>query len=101
MCCFELVSGLKINYHKSSLMGGIVSGPFLSSVSKILNCKVVAVPFRYLGLPVGANPRKASTWQPVIGALSKRLGSWKNRYLFTGGRVVLLISSIPIYFCPL
>lgn len=38
--CFELVSVLKIKYHKSSLMGVNVNGPFLSSAVEFLNCKV-------------------------------------------------------------
>lgn len=59
------------------------------------------IPFKYLGLPVGANRRKVVTWQPVIDALNKRLGAWKNRHLSMGGKVVLLnsvLSVIRIYF---
>lgn len=84
--CYELLSGLKINYHKSSLIGVNVSRPFLTSEAEFLNYKLAALLFWYLGLPVGANLRKLSTWQPVIDALSKRLMSWKNKYLSIGGR---------------
>lgn len=53
---------------------------FLCLIADFLNYKVRVTPFRYIGLPVGANPRRASTWQPMIDALEKRLGSWKNKY---------------------
>jgi hypothetical protein len=50
---------------------------------------------------VGANPRKLSTWKPVIKAIEKRLASWRNRYVSLGGRVILLnsiLSLIPIFY---
>jgi hypothetical protein len=55
---FEMVSGLKVNFHKSCLMGVNVSTGFLGMASSFLNCKVGSLPFMYLGLPVGANARK-------------------------------------------
>lgn len=76
--CFELVSGLKIYYHKSSFMGVNISDAFMRSVADFLNCKVVGLPFRYLGLPVGANLRKLSTWKPMLNSVSRKLGSWKK-----------------------
>lgn len=50
---FEMVSGLKVNFHKSCLMGVNVSAEFLGMASSFLNCKVGSLPFMYLGLPVG------------------------------------------------
>jgi hypothetical protein len=32
----------------------------------------------FLGVPVGANPRRRETWKPVVEALSKRLSSWNG-----------------------
>ncbi|MCI17398.1 LINE-1 reverse transcriptase like, partial [Trifolium medium] len=70
---FELVSGLKVNFFKSSLMGVNVSPTFMRLASIFLNCRVSQIPFRYLGLPVGANPRSRSTWEPMLDSLQKRL----------------------------
>ncbi|MCI26093.1 LINE-1 reverse transcriptase like, partial [Trifolium medium] len=56
---FEMVSGLKVNFWKSNLMGVNVPQDFLSLASAFLNCRVCSIPFKYLGLPVGANPRRA------------------------------------------
>jgi hypothetical protein len=43
-----------INIHQS----------WLQEAANILNCKIGSTPFKYLGLPIGANPRRIPTWQP-------------------------------------
>jgi hypothetical protein len=98
---FELCSGLKVNFRKSSLMGVNVSQDFMRLASIFLNCRVGVLPFNYLGLPVGANPRRASTWEPMLNSLRKRLGVWGNKYVSLGGRIVLLnsvLNAIPIFY---
>lgn len=54
--CFELVSGLKVNFHKSSLMGLNVEEDFMVTAADYLNCKLGSFSFMYLGLPVGGKP---------------------------------------------
>jgi hypothetical protein len=98
---FELMSGLKVNFTKSRLFGVNVENDFITIAAKFLNCKLGTIPFVYLGLPVGANPRKEATWKPVIDILQKRLYSWQNRYVSLGGRVIFInsvLASIPIYY---
>jgi hypothetical protein len=98
---FEMCSGLKINFWKSSLIGVNVSQDFLRVASAFLNCRTCALPFKYLGLPVGTNPRRASTWEPLLVSLRKRLGLWANKYVSLGGHIVLLnsvLNSIPIFY---
>lgn len=66
-----------------------------------MNCREDFLPFKYLGLPVGANPTRMSTWEPLLECLKKRLNSWGNKYVSLGGRVVLLnamLNTIPIFF---
>lgn len=63
---FELVSSLKVNFHKSSIFGQNVENDFLVAAADFLNCRLGSLPFIYLGLPVGANPRRLETWKPVI-----------------------------------
>jgi hypothetical protein len=82
-------------------MGVNVSSSFLEGAASFLHCKLGSLPFTYLGLPVGANPRLASTWDPVVKTIEKRLLSWRNRYVSLGGRVVLInsvLASIPVFF---
>ena len=48
--CFELVSRLKINFHKSKLAGINVDRFTLETYAKTLNCNIMQMPFKYLGL---------------------------------------------------
>jgi hypothetical protein len=98
---FELVSGLKVNFSKSRLFGVNIPPNFLEGAASFLHCIIGSLPFIYLGLPVGANPRRTSTWDPVIKTIEKRLFSWRNRYVSLGGRVVLIntvLASIPVFY---
>lgn len=58
---FNLVSSLRVNFAKSSLIGVNFSEEFLTMDARFLNCKRESLPFKYLKLPVGENPRKAFT----------------------------------------
>jgi hypothetical protein len=98
---FEMVSGLKVNFWKSCIMGANVSEEFLEMASIFLNCRRGMIPFKYLGLPVGANPKKLSTWEPMLKVVRGRLGSWGNKYVSLGGRIVLInavLNVIPIFY---
>ncbi|XP_058759055.1 uncharacterized protein LOC131632268 [Vicia villosa] len=98
---FELVSGLKVNFHKSSLIGINVSLDWLEEAASVLNCKVGNTQFKYLGLAVGCNHRRKGIWKLVIDIVRNRLTSWNNNQLSIGGRIVLLKSvllSLPVYY---
>ena len=64
----------------------------MNQTKKILGCMVVSLPIRYLGIPLGANPNRIETWQPVIDKITKRLSSWKLNVLSKAGCVVLIKS---------
>ena len=98
---FEMVSGLKINFFKSSLIEVNVDSEFMEMACSFLNCTQGCVPFKYLGLPVGANVKSMSTWEPLVEKLSEKLNTWGHKYISFGGRVVLLnsvINVIPIFY---
>lgn len=100
---FEMISGLKVNFAKSSVVGCGIDDNELRGISHFLACKIGNLPFKFLGIPVGANPRGVSTWQPIIDSIKIRLNSWKSRQLSIGGRVTLInsvLSSLPLYLFP-
>ncbi|KAJ9562123.1 hypothetical protein OSB04_007283 [Centaurea solstitialis] len=82
-----------------------VSGPvkWLSSINKLLGfpareitrlaavvgCKEGKIPFRYLGLPIGADMHKKKNWKPLIEKFECKLANWKEKTLSVGGRISL------------
>jgi len=57
---FEDVSGLKVNFNKSMLIGTNISNSWLSAAARVMNCRRGTIPFIYLGLPIGGDSRKLS-----------------------------------------
>ncbi|GKV06521.1 hypothetical protein SLEP1_g18404 [Rubroshorea leprosula] len=80
MRIFEIVSGLKINFGKSLLMGINVSNDWMKKMSIIMNCKQGVLPCKYLGMPIGGRYRSIAMWKPIIDAFKKKLASWKTRF---------------------
>lgn len=97
---FELMSGSRINFHKSNIFGVNVDDWYLEAASAFLLCKVGFFPFKYLGVKVGHSPRSISMWKELLVMLKRRLSIWKGRHLSLAGRVILInsvLSAIPIY----
>jgi len=98
---YEIASGLKINFHKSKLAGINVEGNTLGLFASTLNCTLIGVPFKYLGVVVGGNPRKTSFWESILNKLSDRLSAWKRRFLSLAGRICLVksvLKSLPLFY---
>ena len=98
---FELASGLKINFAKSGFGAFGMSERWKSDAANWLNCSLLSFPFVYLGIPIGANPRRVQMWDPIIKKCERALSKWKQRHLSFGGRVTLIqsvLNSILIYF---
>jgi len=97
---FEVMSGLKVNFHKSMLVGVNIDDSWLGQAASVLACKIGCIPFVYLGLPIGGDARRLIFWEPVLSRIKARLSEWKSIKLSFGGRLVLLkaiMSSLPIY----
>jgi hypothetical protein len=96
-----LISGLKINFHKSCLVR--IGKKDVNEVdwAAVFRCKLSSLPISYLGFPLGGNARREAFWDPVIKKVEQRLTPWKRTYLSKGGRLVLIkavLSSLPLYF---
>jgi len=56
--------------------------------------------FLYLGLLIGGNPCRLLFWDLVLIRIRNRLYGWKSRFLFFGGRLILLkvvLPYLPVY----
>ena len=100
LATFCLVSGLKINMEKSTLLGMGIDAELVKSTTDSLGCEPGEWPTKYLGMPLGGNPCSRAFWEPVISKISKRLDGWKRAFLSKGGRLTLIeavLAAIPTY----
>jgi exonuclease III len=100
---FEAVSGLKINLNKSEMVpvGSVLD---MEELAGIMGCKIIQLPMTYLGLPLGANFKSKSIWDPILEKMERKLSGWQRMYLSKGGRITLIkstLSSLPTYFMSL
>lgn len=90
MICFEAVSGLKVNLHKSELIGVGLEEEQAVPLTDLLRCKVGALPATYLGLPLWVSKAPQSLWNLVVERVERKLAGWKAKYLSLGGRLTLI-----------
>lgn len=99
--CFQLLSGLKINFSKSQLFGFHTTTSRLTNSAGVLGCQVGSLPFKYLGAMIGSSPHSISFWTPLIDKLRRKLQSFDASKVSIAGRVVLLkavIDSVPLFW---
>ena len=70
---FGLISGLKVNFGKSSVVGINMQQDQLQSRASLLDCGIESLSIKCLGLPLGGNPRSETFWNPVVEKIGKRL----------------------------
>ena len=95
------MSGLKINFHKSTLIPIYCDEGRVEEARDIIHCLVLQLLIKYLGIPLGANLRHERPWVPLLGKVAKKLSSWKSIVLSRAGRLVLIKSvhnSLPLYY---
>lgn len=100
LICFQAVSGLKINLHKSELVDlGCCNTE--NTFFDILGCKKSTFPITYLGVPLGIKKKDKRCWEPVIEPFNNRLATWKRKFLSQGVRLTLIkstLSNLSIYY---
>lgn len=72
---FQLVLGLQVNFHKSSLYGINMEDQWIQEATSTLLCKVGKFPLSYLGLPLGGSVSKLEAWAPIIQKIEKRMAT--------------------------
>ena len=98
---FEMVSGLRINFAKSQF--GAIGQPeeWCNSAAVYLNCALLQLPFCYLGIPIGVNPRRRVVWDPIISKFEAKLSKWNQRNISMAGRTTLInvvLTTLPLFY---
>ena len=80
LCLFELMSGLKINFHKSEVIGIELDADRINLFEEMFTCKNGELLMKYLGILVDEKRLKNSDWNPSVGKMEKRMGCWLGRF---------------------
>ncbi|PNY01532.1 ribonuclease H [Trifolium pratense] len=73
----------KFKGYQSKIYGINVDARLLAAGSSFLSCRSKVIPFIFLGIPVGANPRRRETWKQVVDSMSK--SEIQRNFLWGGG----------------
>ncbi|KAL8472861.1 hypothetical protein ACS0TY_029907 [Phlomoides rotata] len=95
---FELASGLKVNFDKSSIRGINLDHNVMESLGSRIECEVGRTTFSYLGLNVSINHINSSTWSNLVDKIKKKLEMWNGKHISFAGRITLIqavLSTIP------
>jgi hypothetical protein len=94
---FTLSAGLKINYHKSSLVPINTSTQKSQELASSFGCKLEALPFTYLGLPMGTTRPRVDDLTPMICKIDRRLSGMANLMYYSARLVAVksIISAMP------
>lgn len=98
---FALVSGLRVNYSKSSFIPINSEADDLTWIQAILGCTQTNFPISYLGMPLTLKKPTKDLFIPLIEKLEHRLQGWQSKLLSRGGRLILVqsvLSTIPVYY---
>jgi hypothetical protein len=94
---------LKVNLGKSEIVA-IGKVEDIGALATILGSSVVALPMKYLGLPLGASNKATVMWNGVTEQMERQMAGWMKLYLLKGGHLTLIkstLSNLPTYLLSL
>jgi hypothetical protein len=94
---YVVFSGLKVNYHKSSIISINQIEEEATTMAAIFECQLASMSFTYLGLPMGTTKPSIRDLSPLIDRVERRFSSTAS-FLSYGDRLVLVNSVM--YYLP-
>jgi hypothetical protein len=79
--CFEWISGLKINYHKSETFIFGTDEERQTRVAHMLNYQLGALPMVYLGFPMNDKKLGKGAFVGVTEKIFKMIPPWKEKLM--------------------
>jgi hypothetical protein len=89
---YALSTGLKINFHKSSLIPINLDHVSASGIAQLLGCNIASMPFTYLGLPLGTTKPTVQDLLPLVDRIERRVSATFMLMSYSGK--VSLINSL-------
>jgi hypothetical protein len=74
LLCFELLSCMKINFHKSEVIVMGVDAEKQARVARLLNRRQGKFPFTYLGFTMSDHKLTIADMEPLVATVGKRAG---------------------------
>jgi len=87
---FATATGLRINFHKSTIVPMNVDAADLPGLLDILGCRQDSFPQTYLSMPLSNVKLNLSAFTPLIARVDKYLSGWQASLLNAMGRTVLV-----------
>lgn len=84
------VTGLVINYSKSTMTPMHMSLEAVAALKNVLGCKLGSFPQTYLGLPLSHEKLCLTAFTPLISKVDRSLSGWQASLLNPMGRAVLV-----------
>ena len=72
---FATSTGLRVNFHKSSIVPINVPEATLDSLAAAFGCQTASMPFTYLGLPMGTTKPSFEDLTPLMDRVERRLAA--------------------------
>jgi hypothetical protein len=96
---FSSSTGLRVNYHKTTLVPINIDTDHATALTNAFECKVQTLPFAYLGLPLGTTRPSIADLMPIVSRLDKGLSGISSLMSYTRRLTLLnsVINSLPMY----
>ena len=99
LSCFENMSGMRINFHKSDLMTVNIDPGHANSFAQIFCYKLAGFPCKYLGVPLHYNKLSREDLQPVVDKTFKDLRVGGASFLIIRAGWFCSNLALPVYLC--
>jgi hypothetical protein len=100
LLCFEFLSGMKINFHKSEVIVMGADADEQARVARLLNCKQGKFPFTYLGFTMSDHKLSIADMESLVAAVGKKAALWQGRFISSAARLTLIdafLSNLPLH----
>jgi retron-type reverse transcriptase len=89
-------TGLKINFHKSSMIPINLADIDAQRIAKLIGCNIAVMPFTYLGLPLGTTKPSVQDLMPLVDRIERRVSA-TFMLMYYSGKVSLINSLLNIH----